>query len=94
MPLAARERPRLTVEQGVEIEDLRCLLDASLDLLLRRLQQLEPEREVVEHRHVRVQRIRLENHRDVPVFRGHPVHDARVDLDLPCGDLLEPGEAA
>ena len=93
LALSARERSRLAFEQGLEVQNLRGLLDAPLDLLLRRLHQFEAEREVVEHRHVRIERVGLEHHRDVPVLRGNTVHDARVDLDLPGRDLLEPREA-
>ena len=94
LPLPARERLRLAVEEAVEVEDLRGLLDAALDLLLRRLQQLEAEGEVVEDGHVRIERVRLEHHRDVPVLRRDAVDDPLADLDLAVVDLLEAGEAA
>src|SRR6476661_7358546 len=37
LALPARERPRFAVEQLLEVEDLRRLFDAPLDLVLRRL---------------------------------------------------------
>ena len=57
LALSARERAWLAVEQVLEVEDLGGLLDSPLDVLLRCLQELEAEREVVEHGHVRIQRI-------------------------------------
>src|SRR5262249_15277002 len=53
---------------------------------------LEPVRHVVEHAHVRVQRVVLEDHRDVAILRLELVHDASADDDLAARDLLEPGD--
>jgi hypothetical protein len=41
---------------------------------------------------VGVQRVVLEDHRDVPVARVEPVHDAVADPHLALGDVLEPGD--
>jgi hypothetical protein len=94
LTLTSGEGARLAIEQALEVEDLGCVLHAPFDVLLRRFHELEPECEVVEHRHVRVQRVGLEHHRDVPVLRRNTVDDARVDLDLSPRDLLEPGDTA
>ena len=52
----------------------------------------EPEGDVVEHRHVRVERVVLEDHRDV-ALPGARVVDAPVaDQDLALGHRLEPGD--
>ena len=67
LPLAARERPRLAVEIGLEAEQPRRLLDAPLDLLLVHLLQLQAEADVVVDAQVRVERVALEDHRDVAV---------------------------
>ena len=48
----------------------------------------------VAHRHVRVERVVLEHHRDVAVLGRHVVDDAPADLDLAAGDRLEPGDHA
>ena len=50
-----------------------------VDLVLRHLLQLEPERHVVEHGHVRIQRVVLEHHGDVALLRRHVVDDAVAD---------------
>ncbi len=52
----------------------------------------QAERHVVAHRHVRIQRVVLEHHRDVALFRQHVVDDASADRDLAGADLLEPGD--
>ena len=89
LPLPARERARLAVEVGVEAEQLRSLVDALVDLLLVELLQLQAEADVVVDGQVRVERVALEDHRDVAVARGHVVDDPIADLQLALGDLLE-----
>ena len=45
-------------------------------------------------RHVRIQRVVLEHHRDVALGRLEVVDDAAADRDLAAGDLLQPGDHA
>ena len=83
----------LRLEQLVEAEDARPRrAPASSISCLRHLLQLEPERHVVEHAHVRVERVVLEHHGDVAVLRRHVVDDAVADADRPLRDRLEPGD--
>ena len=62
------------------------------DLRLRRAPDLEPVAEVVAHGHVRVERVRLEDHRDVAVARRELGDVPLADRDRPGGDLLEAGD--
>jgi hypothetical protein len=55
---------------------LAASIDALMDLLLGHLPQLQPERHVLVHRHVRVQGVVLKHHRDVAVLRRDVVDDA------------------
>ena len=73
---------------------LVALLHAPVDLLLRHLLVAQAEREVVVHRHVRVERIGLEDHGDVAVLRSDIVDNAVADQDAPIGHLLEAGKHA
>jgi hypothetical protein len=66
------------------------VLHALLDLGLRELPHLQPERHVVVDRHVRVERVVLEDHRDVPVLRRQIVDQAVADVDLAGTDLFQP----
>jgi hypothetical protein len=43
---------------------------------------------------VRVERVVLEHHRDVALFRRHVVHDALADADVAARNILEPGDHA
>ena len=49
------------------------------------------EGQVVEHGHVRVERVVLEDHRDVALLGVERVDDPVADPDLALGDLLEAG---
>src|SRR6185437_730992 len=60
------------------------------DLVLPHPPPRERERQVLAHRHVRVERIALEDHRDVARAGREPVHVALADPDRPSGRLLEP----
>ena len=52
----------------------------------------EREAHVLAHGHVRVQRVVLEDHRDVAVLRRALVDDLVADAQLALGDVLEPGD--
>ena len=52
----------------------------------------ERELEVAAHRHVRVERVVLEDHRDVALLRRELVDDAVADPDRPARHRLEAGE--
>ena len=65
--------------------------DALVDRRLRRLGELERERHVLAHGHVRVEGVVLEHHGDVAVLGRDLVDHPAADRDLALGDLLEPG---
>src|SRR3546814_20884262 len=70
LALPAGELLRLAVQQLGDVEDAGGILDPLTDLFLRYPLQAQAERPVLEHRHVRVQRVVLEHHGDVPVLRS------------------------
>ena len=82
----------LRSRNSVEAEDLGRLLDPLLALLGGHLRHLQRERHVVGDRHVRVERVVLEHHRDVAVLGRHVGDVAVADEDLAVVDLLEPRE--
>ncbi len=94
LALATGEGLRLALEVGGEVEDGGCLLDALADLALVDAGDLQGEAHVVGDRHVRVERVVLEDHCDVAVL-GRQVGDVTVtDPDLAAVDLFEAGEHA
>jgi hypothetical protein len=94
LALAAGERAGIALQQLVEAEDARGVLDALVDLALRRVAQTQREGHVLRHRHMRVERVLLEHHGDVALFGRNVVDDLGADGDLPARDAFEPGEHA
>ena len=94
LALAAGEGGRLAVEELLEVEDAGGLADGLVDGVRVDLAELERERHVVVNAHVRVQRVGLEDHRDVAVLGLDVVDHATVDLEGAGGDVLEAGDHA
>jgi hypothetical protein len=64
------------------------------DLGLAELLDLQPIGHVVVHAQVRVERVVLEDHRDVALLRRNLVDDGVVDHQISLADLLQPREHA
>jgi hypothetical protein len=92
LPLAAGQLARLAVEQMLDLQHRRHALDDLLLLALRHLADVQAERDVLAHRHRRIQRVRLEHHRDVAILRRQVVDDLAVDADLAARHRLEAGD--
>ena len=94
LALTTGESLRLALEIRLEVEDLGSFLDALADLGLLDAGDLQGEAHVVGDRHVRIERVVLEDHRHVAVL-GREVGDVPVtDPDLALVDLFETGEHA
>src|SRR6185437_3576909 len=78
--------------QGLETEDVGGLPHLFGDLLLRPPRKLEREAHVLAYRHLRIERVILEHHRDVALFRRHIVDDAPINAKLAAAYRLEPGD--
>ena len=92
LSLTAGERPWLLVQRVGEAEDACHLADAQVDLVLRQAAHLQGEAHVLGRVHVRVERVVLKDHRDVPVLRGQVVDDLAVEGHVPGRDGLEAGD--
>ena len=91
LALTARQHAGLAPEIAGQIQRSGGVRDALLDLGLRGPPLLKAERHVLEDRHMRVERIVLEDHRDVPVPRIGG-RDVLVADEQPAGRrALQPG---
>src|SRR2546430_1186692 len=94
LALAARERARPFVQRLHEAKDAGRVCHPRLDLSLRKLPHPKREPHVPGRRHVGVEGVVLEDHRNVAIFRGNLVDDLAADPDLAVGDVLEPSDHA
>ena len=94
LALPAAQLTRLPVHQGLDLKELRGPRDPLRDFLSREPRVLQRERHVLEHGHMRVQRVALEDHRDVSLLWVQAVHEPVSDVDLAFRDVLESGDAA
>ena len=93
LALAAGEVRRLALEVLLEVEDRRAASSTLRSIsACGGLGELEREAHVVAHGHVRVQRVVLEDHRDVAVARREVVDALAADQQVALGDLLEAGD--
>ena len=90
--LAARHLSGPTIEQFLDAELTGRLRDPAIALVLGNAAKLQREFEIRAGRLVRVERVVLGDHRDVPILRRDVVHDPVTDPDLSGGDLLESGD--
>jgi hypothetical protein len=66
--------------------------DLFLDLLVRTPGDLQRKAHVFADRHMRIERIGLEDHRDVAGARRQVVDDIVADLDRAAADIFEAGD--
>ncbi len=92
LALAARQGFRLAIQQRVELEDAGRLVDLAVDFRFRHLGQLQTEPHVVAHRHVRIERVGLEHHRDAALGGGQVVDPPAVDAQLAVRDAFQTGD--
>ena len=92
LPLASRELARASVEQCRETERFRGDGNALDHLGIRAFPEAKRERHVLPDGHVRIERIALEDHRDVTVRGRHVVDHAPSDGERAAGDRLESGD--
>ena len=79
----------LRESSGAELEALRRLAHLGGDLLLRHAAHAQPEADVLGDRQVRIERVGLEDHRDVALARREVVRHFAADQDAALGDVLQ-----
>ena len=94
LALAAGKLARAFAEMRGKAQRLRGLAHALLGLRGRSAPGHEPERHVLAHGHVRIEREPLEHHRDVPLLGLEARDVAPVHVDVSAGRRLQPGDEA
>ncbi len=94
LTLTAGHRLGQLVQHRGQAQQLCGVVDALGDDLLRMPTQLEPERQVLGHGHVRIQRVALEHHGDVAILWRHVVDHALADLQRAGADVFKTGDHA
>jgi hypothetical protein len=89
LTLPSRERPGAAIEEVVEPEELGYLVDAAVDLVLRRLADAKAIAQVLAHVHVRVEGVVLEHHGDVATSRLDVGDVAFAEVDRALVHRLE-----
>ena len=75
-----------------DLDDLRDMLDLFDDLRFFHVHLPKGKRDVLKDRHVRIQRVALEDHSDLPVL-GHDVVDvSAVEIDAPLRRTVQSAE--
>mmetsp|Transcript_28726 Transcript_28726/g.54376 ORF Transcript_28726/g.54376 Transcript_28726/m.54376 type:complete len:348 (+) Transcript_28726:2360-3403(+) len=90
LTLPAGQSTGLAVQQRFDLQKLRDILHRPVPLGLGRAMHLKTKGDVLTHRHVWVERVGLEHHRDIALGRVDPIHNGIPDADLAAGDLFQP----
>ena len=77
---------------GSSPSELAARCDALVRFPLRHTGHLQREGDVLEHGHVRIERVVLEDHRHVAVAGSDVIDQPAVDVDLAVADIFQPGD--
>ena len=89
LALPTRELGRLAIEEILEVEHSRRFVDGATAFVGGNVPGAQRELDVAPHRHVRIEGIALEHHREVAILRLHAVDDAVTDPDRAGVRFLE-----
>ena len=84
--LAAGELGGMALHHRIHVDELGDIHGALEALGLGHLLHFQREADVLQHRHVRVERVILEHQADAALFRGHVGHVVVVEVDLAARD--------
>jgi hypothetical protein len=92
LALSPGECGRLAFKKLVELQRLGDSGDTFGSLAFAHSGNLQGVANIVGHRHMRIERVVLEDHGTAALARLQSVHDPAADGDLAVGDLLEAGD--
>ena len=91
LPLPAGQLRRLAVQQSRDVQHRRGARHGRCDGSRCQLAHAQPERQVLPHGHVRIERVALEHHRHVALLRRHTSHIVAADQDAAGAGRVEAG---
>ena len=91
LTLPARQRRWLAVQQMLQFEHFGGFQYPLLNFGLVDLFQGQGKTDILCHRHMRIQGIRLKHHGNFALIRRHMVHRLPADLQLAAADIFEAG---
>ena len=94
LPLSTRELRGAALQEFVQAQHGRGLLDFLLDFGFGNLGIFEAKGHVGVDRHVRVKRVRLKHHGTTPVGGADVVDFGTIDQNLSAGGFVQPGNHA
>ena len=94
LTLSTGQLARAALEVRLEAEHLGDLVHPTVAFCLRHARDAQRKGDVGRDREVRIERVVLEDHRDVTLLRREIGHLTLADPDAARVDLLEPGEHA
>ncbi len=94
LPLAAGQFCGHAIQQRLHFQHPRHFADPPIDLLRVHADVAQPERKVLAHGHVRIQRVALKDHCDAAFAGGQMIDTLAVDLDRARVDGFQPGYGA
>ncbi|MBB5053637.1 hypothetical protein HNQ36_003637 [Afipia massiliensis] len=92
--LATRELARFSLEQGIKTEARRRAAHTTIDLVFRFSAHAKTKRHVVVDGLLRIERVVLEYHRNIAIFRRKRGHVPPADHDLARCHIIEAGKHA
>jgi hypothetical protein len=92
LALAAGKLARAAREQRLEFEHRRDFLDPGANALAPLATDLERKAEILPHCEMRIERVALEDHRDVALARREAIGDRAADRNHPARDRFKPGD--
>ena len=89
MALTTGKLARFALQQRFQFKGARCRFDLAGDFFFVRPRQVEREGHVLAHRHVRIQRVGLEDHGQVTLGRAEIGDVTAIEFDFPAADFLQ-----
>ena len=94
LTLAAGQVLRFALQQVLDVQNLRRIVDGGIDLRLRHVGKFQAKGHVVEQIHVRIEGVGLKHHRDAAFGGGNIVDDLAANGQGATGNFFESGDGA